>query len=371
MKAIILKPIMWNTNNYIIPSGVPSSSGYPHDYGFGHEEWNNNPAREWRGYKLFHTEVPAGLLEYSASGELGIVTMASFEGKHYAISIAVNVYFNDPEERALICEELDIYQAWKEIWQLEQVKKKFDHDQAKFLEFWNEDHEWIAWKCPKGLYHHFDEPILLSPEKISGKSRLSTRYSTYQPIFPEQAIDIIRNDIPEDHPITKWLLSPDFDQDTISPQLRKFREGKRMPVSRKRVQTNSPAERKFEYWVKGDRIVEPLHARLQAKYIAYLEAMECPYKENKDFIDVQYLRGDELVFAEIKPTKNVDTKYAIRAAIGQLLEYQYLQNKDAHLEIVLGSVPTEEEIDFVLSLGMSLSYFDDEKKTFTHLAGSA
>lgn len=63
MKAVVLKPIMWSTNNYIYPSGSLSSSGFAKDYGYGHEEWNNSPARTWRNFKIFHTERPSRLLD--------------------------------------------------------------------------------------------------------------------------------------------------------------------------------------------------------------------------------------------------------------------------------------------------------------------
>src|SRR5438067_2078395 len=56
MKAVVLKPVMWNTNGYMRPSGYPSMSGFSKDFGYGHEEWNNNPRRVWRDYKIFHTE---------------------------------------------------------------------------------------------------------------------------------------------------------------------------------------------------------------------------------------------------------------------------------------------------------------------------
>jgi hypothetical protein len=146
-----LKPIVWNTKGYVVPSGYPSSSGFPHDYGFGHEEWNNNPNRVWKDYRVFHTEAPDRLHNYSSTGELGIITIASFQGTYYAIGVAVNAFHNDQEERLLICEELNIYDAWQEIWSVNHVREKFDHDQVRFLDFWNDDYHWIAWKRPQDL----------------------------------------------------------------------------------------------------------------------------------------------------------------------------------------------------------------------------
>jgi len=57
-------------------------------------------------------------------------------------------------------------------------------------------------------------------------------------------------------------------------------------------------------------------------------------------------------------------RYAIRAAIGQLLEYRFKHKGNEPLEIVLGKKPTTGEIAFVTSLGMSLSYWDERHSTF-------
>lgn len=98
MKAVILKPVMWNSNGYVQPSGYPSTSGYSKDYGYGHEEWNNARNRVWRGYKIFHTEATDKLYEYSSSGELGILMVASNGGRQYVIGISTSVYHNSTEE---------------------------------------------------------------------------------------------------------------------------------------------------------------------------------------------------------------------------------------------------------------------------------
>ena len=66
MKALVLKPVMWNTNHYTKPSGYPSKSGFAKDYGYGHEEWNNSPKRIWRKFRVFHTESTEKLLSPSS-----------------------------------------------------------------------------------------------------------------------------------------------------------------------------------------------------------------------------------------------------------------------------------------------------------------
>ena len=368
MKAVILKPIMWSTNGYLQPSGHPSSSGYSKDYGYGHEEWNNKENRFWRGYKLFHTEATDKLLEYSSNGELGILMVASYEGDQYAIGIATSVYHNDEEERALIAEELKIYDEWKQIWALAIVKRKFNNNQKKFLKHWKKNYEWIRWKCPQDQYFHFKQPLLLNPQRISGKNRIISMHGRFQAVYPEQVVSIIENEIPKDSPIVSWLSEPDFDESVISDFLKKFRKNqKRWPKRKIKSGTNSPSMRKFKYWVEGERSVEPHHAKLQSKFVRFLKSCGIQYEENKDFIDVQYQLDGNNLFSEVKPSVNVETKYAIRAAIGQLLEYQYSFDKNAILEIVIGKKPKETEIEFVKSLGFYFSYYDAKNKTFIRI----
>lgn len=356
---------MWNTNGYIEPSGYPSSSGFSNKYGYGHEEWNNKANRFWRGFKLFHTEATDRLLEYSTSGELGIMMVASTEGNQYAIGVATSVYHNDEEERELIAEELNIFDEWKQIWSLDIVKSKFKSNQKSFLKHWKENYKWVHWKCPKDQYFYFKQPLLLDPKSISGKSRIALMHGSFQAIYPEQVISIIENYIPKKSPIISWLSEPDFDDSLISKSLKDFKKGKkRWPKREIRTGTNSPSTRKFKYWVEGERSVEPHHADLQSKFVRFLRASGIEYKENENYIDVQYHKNGKKYYSEIKPTENVETKYAIRAAIGQLLEYQYSFDKKAIPEIVVGKKPKKKELDFVNAIGFCISYYDSRGKTF-------
>jgi hypothetical protein len=143
------------------------------------------------------------------------------------------------------------------------------------------------------------------------------------------------------------------------------RHRKTIAATKKRRGANAPAVRRFRYWVEGNRSVEPLHNRLQERFVKYLLAQDIHPKQNVDFIDVQYTASQRRMYFEIKPTENVATRYAIRAAIGQLLEHRYKNNAPtAALEIVIGSKPRPAEIDFVKSIGLRLTYYDEKSKTF-------
>jgi len=182
-----------------------------------------------------------------------------------------------------------------------------------------------------------------------------------------KVLKIVYKHLPEDSPIFAWLAFGEFD--TGKGLFRRSPEKLRKKY--KKQITNAPANRKYEYWVEGKRNVEPLHAKLQAKFVQFLETQSIESQENINCIDVQYNQNGQVVFAEIKPTDNIETRYAIRCAVGQLLEYQFKYNRDAKLEIVLGRKPTEDEEKFVSSLGMLLSYYSGKDNNFLRMINEA
>lgn len=364
MKACILKPIMWNTNNYISPSGYKSSSGFSKINGYGQEEWNNNPKRIWRDFRVFHTESQPKLLEYSKEGNLGILMIASFDKKQYAVGIATNVYHNDKEERLLIADELKFFDNYHQVWEQITVKKCFNNDIDKFKkEIWEKNYKWIMWKCPIENYHWFKDPILLYAKEITGKEKLISMHGGYQAVFPQTILDIAYNQLAEEPTIIDWLTNGEFDNDWVTYKTTILSNAKlRKKYSKKGK--NATSTNSFSYWIEGQRNIEPLHAKLQAKFVKYLSDIGITYKENENYIDVQYYQNKKLYYCELKPTENIETKYSIRFAIGQLFEYQFINNKAANLEIVLSTRPNKNEINFVKSLNFRLTYFDKKTNTF-------
>jgi len=362
-KTCVLKPIMWNTNNYVGPSGFQSAGGFSKDYGYGHEEWNNNDNWIWRNFKVFHTESKPRLLEYSNDGNLGIIMIAAFKKKQYAVGIATNVYHNDSEERKLIAGELKTYENYYQVWQQNTVKKAFDNDKNKFIAHWKKNYTWVQWKCPVENYHWFEKPILLKPEDISGKEKLISMHGSYQRVLPQLVLKTLYNYLKDKPRIIEWFTTGEFDIEWVEDKT-KIQSNSKLRKRYSNKGANAPTTNSFSYWVEGKRNIEPLHAKLQARFVEYLSKIKVEYEENKDYIDVQYNLDNENYFCEIKPTQNVDSKYAIRIAVGQLLEYQYLNNSDAKLEIVLSSKPREKEIEFVKSLNMKLTYLDEFTNEF-------
>jgi hypothetical protein len=363
-KVCILKPIMWNSKNYTEPSGHKSASGFSKDYGYGHEEWNNNTKWTWRNYKIFHTESKPKLLEYSKNGNLSIIMIVAIDNVQYAVGIATNVYHNDSEERELISKELNLYENYNVVWEQDTVKKAFNNEKEDFITHWNKNYSWVQWKCPAENYLWFNNPVPLNPKKITGKDKLITMHGSYQRILPQNILDTLKNELRESPQIIEWLTEGEFNNEWVTDK-GKIVSNTKLKNKYNKQGANAPTQNSFSYWVQGRRNIEPLHAKLQAKFVDFLKKQNILIKEDDKYIDVQYTTTqNETYFCEIKPTENIETKYAIRIAIGQLLEYQHFHNKNAKLEIVLSSQPRKKEIEFLKSLKIKLTYFDDLTNEF-------
>jgi len=260
MKACIIKPIMWNTNNYESPSGFKSSGGFSKDYGYGHEEWNNNQNWIWRNYKVFHTEFRPKILEYSKSGDLCLLMIASHNKNQYAIGIATNVYHNDDEEMMLITKELNIFDNHKQIWEQQTVRNRFNNNKEKFLKHWKEHYKWIKWKCSNEHYKWFSEPILLNAKKITGKEKFISMHGSYQAVLSQTILEITNKEIKDSPAIIEWLTNGEFDNDLVKGNL-KIISNKKLRKKYSKSKKNATSKKSFSYWIEGCRNVEPLHAK--------------------------------------------------------------------------------------------------------------
>lgn len=367
-KMAVLKPIMWNDSGYMRPAGCPSTSGYSHDHGYGHEEWNNNPNWVWQGWKVFHTEANSRLSEAAHHGDLGMVMIASHKGTPYALGVAVNVYANKPQMIKRIVDVVGKDEDMEAVWQLPTVQKGFSGRQAAFLKHWRKALPWIQWKCLPDHYYWFPKPIRLDPKRVTGKKRLAMHHGRFTETTPAVLLDIVNAHLPKNRKaIREWLSSGDFTAQSAKSKTASQVSGSRI-LKRIRRGSNAPSDHRFEYWVKGNRSVEPLHHRLQELFVDHLKDKGISPQVNVDYVDVQYTVSGVTTLCEIKPTDNVETRYAVRAAVGQLLEYRYSRNAPtAALEIVIGRKPQANEVGFVKSLGMGLTYYNTAEEEFVSL----
>jgi hypothetical protein len=357
---------MWNDNGYKKPSVSKSSSGFAKDYGYGLEGWNNSERLVWRNYRVFYAPFQEDKLEkvinFAESGDLMILFGAMHQGAQYALGVAAGVTPNYSKTRKTIAAEIGLLKLKDEIWRVPGVSDNFDSRES-FIKHWKEVYREVAfWKAPTSHFVWFSQPIAINPIQITGKKSLIKEHSSYQQLSPEQVLAIIGGHLQVGSSIYKWLRDGDFVSDKGAP-----RQPPGKQASRTAGRGSPCASDAFEYFVYGNRKVYPWHKDLQDKYESFLRSKGYRVKPNVGGVDVIYCLQDRLVLVEIKPTDVVETKYAIRSAVGQILEYGFLSKEKPMLEIVVGKKPQEVELDFVLSLGITLTYFDEETNMFIQI----
>ncbi|CAJ8708813.1 HNH nuclease [Burkholderia pseudomallei] len=188
MALFIQKPIFWNTRDYLVPSGVIATSGYPKAKGYGHEEWNNSPrlllTRAQQRYRVFHTEgLGAAPLDENA-GQTFIFMTVSHDGIQQLVGVAGNAIGLSLDhyraQREEIVEELSLHDLWQDAWAIPNVQKQHRGSQQRFLKDWEKDLHWIPnWLCPDDFYWWLDEPVTLDSRAITGKGKLLGMFGSY------------------------------------------------------------------------------------------------------------------------------------------------------------------------------------------------
>lgn len=379
-KAVVLKPVVWSENGYLRPSGVKSASGYAHDHGYGHEEWNGNPAWIWDGWRVFHTEAQKVMYGYAERGDLGIIMTARHGGRNYAVGAAACVFSNSDEDREAIADALDLRANEEEVWAVPAVQAAHGSRSA-FRKHWLDAYKWVQWRCPPSHYVIFRKPIVIVPDEIlptpagePPRMDIVKRHRMCQPIRPDQARAILEQGLGRDHPIMLWLGSSDFDEGVLGAAARGSeppRTGGGKGKSRKgsRGRSASPASAEYSRYVMENEIrVTPRHHDLQSRFVTFVKKGKLGGAVEADLerVDVRYTdpqRGP--VFAEIKPADGSTVRYAIRTAIGQLLDYRQASGGNPEMLVVVGCEPEEAaDRELALSNGFGLAWPDTDGKRF-------
>lgn len=104
--------------------------------------------------------------------------------------------------------------------------------------------------------------------------------------------------------------------------------------------------------------ISPRHDKLQKRFERYLAvAGAVDLTPNLASVDLRYrdaTRG--LTFVEIKPCDSASARYAIRTAIGQLLDYRQRATADVSLLIVLEARPGDEDRSLATQNGFGIAY---------------
>lgn len=188
MALFLLKPILWNLNGYLKPSGVRATKeSFPGENGFGHEEWNNSPRLAFSEggsrYRVFHTETVGNAPVEENEGQTFVFMTASHDGIQQLVGIAGNALFLGSEdyrsERERLSNQLKLDNLWADVWSLPLVRQ-LHKTETRVRKRWSADVSWIPnWVCPEEFFLWFDRPVTLDPARITGKKRLPTMFRAH------------------------------------------------------------------------------------------------------------------------------------------------------------------------------------------------
>lgn len=169
-----------------------------------------------------------------------------------------------------------------------------------------------------------------------------------------------------------------YADDTLDPDAKRFvRSIRRLIDGGKKTPAHTPtklrikrragaaAQEGYRYYVKEhEAVVSPRHHDLQKKFEAYLYERHPSVTFPATFCDdLRYDDGKgDVVMVEVKPTEASTVRYAIRTAMGQLLDYEQHQQWTGRLLIVVETPVTgADDRSLALSNGFGLAWPDEDQ----------
>jgi hypothetical protein len=180
-----------------------------------------------------------------------------------------------------------------------------------------------------------------------------------------------------------WMGHTPWWTPTIDPSqdIRKFLEEVQNLINGHKVTKNAPSSNKgqvnskspsaatdpYVRYVQAYEVeVTPQHNKLQERFERYLKKCGInDLKPNVGSVDLRYQHSERgLVFAEVKPCQLKNARYAIRTAMGQLLDYRHRVQEKACMLIVLEVKPKSNDLDLAISNGFGVAYLTQQRFKF-------
>lgn len=125
--------------------------------------------------------------------------------------------------------------------------------------------------------------------------------------------------------------------------------------------SNSPSAASDAYsrYVEAyEVLITPRHSTLQTRFEHFLSTNGASeLRANVASVDLRYRDAEKgAILAEIKPCERESARYAIRTAMGQLLDYRQRAKRDTLLLIVIETKPTDEDRVLATSNGFGIAY---------------
>lgn len=354
-KMIVLKPVVWNDRGYVWPAGITATSGYSKDHGYGHEEWNGRSDWVWEGWKIFHTQAKGAMHDYASDGRLGIIMTTMRDKKFFAVGVGCNVFENSDVDNVKIAKALGLPAYVDKLWSVPSIAKA-KRTKADLRRHWL-NHMHVNWRCPQTHFAWFGEPVPIEPNELiparPPRQAIVKMHGSYQAIRPDQALSIVERALAPDHPVIAWLSTGNFD-----PVRNRSVQKAPAPKGGGRRSASAATDPVVRYMQEYELVVSPLHHRLQEDFAAHLRKRRIRSIEaDLDRVDLRYdecSRGT--VFVEVKPTEPTTVRFAVRTAMGQLLDYRHRSGRTPAMLIVVDNEPSVEDSDLALSNGFGLAW---------------
>lgn len=184
-------------------------------------------------------------------------------------------------------------------------------------------------------------------------------HSSCQSIDPQQALALLTARLPPSHPIIAWLSEGEFDV---------FDGGRKRSVDAKTngdASAGAPVDPFTRYLQEYEVLVTPKHHLLHQAFERHLKkAKATAIRPNVERVDIRFkLPGRGRVLAEIEPTEPLTVRFAIRSAMGQLLDYRLKCGEEVDLLVVISGEPQDKD-DLALALENGFGLAWQTKKGF-------
>ena len=167
---------------------------------------------------------------------------------------------------------------------------------------------------------------------------------------------------------TQWWAPSDKSPPEVRRYVRRVRDlldglliSDKKSANRSNLGRNSPSAASDAYlrYVEAyEARITPRRSQLQTRFERFLATDGATeIRPNVASVDLRYCDAEKgTILAEIKPCEHSSARYAIRTAIGQLLDYRQRTSENASLLIVLETKPKEEDRLLAISNGFGIAY---------------
>lgn len=209
MPHLIMKPVHWNSQGYRQAGGHRATSGFPEEWGFGHEEWNNAAhmvfQRDGVAYRAFHTEPAIGPGPGDDNDHV-LFLYASHGGVQQLVGMAAKAadLTEFPSERKAVRELIAFDRHLEDVLALLRAGRLPTDDAKAMVKKWRSEEQYLPrWVCPEDYFLWFEQPVQLNAQYIRGKEKLLTMFSRYTALDADEAIRVM-NSVPDTLRAPAW-----------------------------------------------------------------------------------------------------------------------------------------------------------------------